>query len=101
MVPRRLRRLPERRDAGGPRVFVACSFRARLLGLALLKEMPADCALLLPGCSSIHTFGMRFPIDVIFLDRQGRVLRVDRCVGPGRVLLCRGAAEVLEWRSLH
>ena len=80
-------------------MLLASSFHARLLGLALLKEMPADCALLLPRCPSVHTFGMRFPIDVMFLDRQGRVLRVERAVPPGRLLRCRGATEVLEWRS--
>ena len=99
MLPRRLRRLPELREAGGARVLVAASFRARLLGLALLEEMPPDCVLRLPRCSSIHTFGMRFAIDVVFLDRGGRVLRLERSVGARRVLRCRGAAEVLEWRS--
>ncbi len=99
MLPRRLRHLPELRDAGGARVLVARSFRARLLGLALLEEMPPDCALLFPRCSSIHTFGMRFPIDVVFLDRDRRVVRVERGVGRRRLLRCRGAAEVLEWRS--
>ena len=80
-------------------MLVAGSFRARLLGLALLRDVPPDCALRLPACSSVHTFGMRFRVDVMFLDREGRVLRVERRVPPGRVLRCRGAAEVLEWRS--
>jgi uncharacterized membrane protein (UPF0127 family) len=99
MLARRLRRLPERREAGGARVFLAASFRSRVLGLALLRDLPPDCVLRLPRCSSIHTFGMRFALDVTFLDREGRVLRLERGVGEGQVLRCDGAVEVLERRS--
>ena len=80
-------------------MFVATSWRARLLGLAFLQDLPEHCALSLPRCSSVHTFGMRFPIDVMFVDRRGRVLRLVRGVPPCRVLHCRGAAETIEWRS--
>lgn len=44
----------------------------------------ASGALVLRRCRSVHTVGMRFPIDVVWLDRRGRVLRVRRVV-PGRV----------------
>ena len=60
-------------------MFVARSFRARLLGLAFLRRLPPDCGLLIPRCSSVHTFGMRFALDVVFLDGDGEVLR-----GPAR-----------------
>jgi hypothetical protein len=76
-------------------VVVARSLRARLLGLALRRRPPAH-ALLLPRCRSVHTFGMRFPLDLIWLDRDGRVLRVDEAVPPWRVRSCRHAAAVLE-----
>jgi hypothetical protein len=76
-------------------VVVARSRRARLLGLALRRRPPGH-ALLLPRCRSVHTFGMRFPLDLIWLDRDGRVLRVDAAVPPGRVRSCRNAAAVLE-----
>jgi hypothetical protein len=69
---------------------------ARLLGLAGLRRLPADRALLLPRCRSVHTFGMRFPIDVVFLDASGRVLRRVEAVGSGRVVGHRGAAGVVE-----
>lgn len=39
--------------------------------------------LLLTPCGSIHMFGMRFAIDVAFLDRQGRVLKCCHAVAPG------------------
>ena len=74
---------------------VARSPLRRLLGLALRRRPPTH-ALLLPRCRSVHTFGMRFPLDLIWLDRDGRVLRVDEAVPPWRVRSCRGAAAVLE-----
>jgi len=73
---------------------VARSPLRRLLGLALRRRPPTH-ALLLPRCRSVHTFGMRFPLDLIWLDRDGRVLRVDEAVPPWRVRSCRGAAAVL------
>jgi uncharacterized protein len=81
---------------GGLRLFVARSRRARLLGLALLARAPPDCALLLPRCRSVHTVGMRFCIDVVFLDGGGRVLRRVPGVRPFRVVWCRRAAGALE-----
>jgi uncharacterized protein len=96
MTPRRLSRLRRCRLADGTEVLVASSPLARLLGLAWLDSVPSDLALLLPGCSSVHTFGMRFALDVDFLDRDGGPLRRTRDVGPRRVVWCRGAAAVLE-----
>ena len=74
---------------------VAESLRARLIGLALRRRSP-DYALLLPRCRSVHTFGMRFPLDLFWLDRNGRVIRVDEAVPPWRVRSCRRAVAVLE-----
>jgi uncharacterized membrane protein (UPF0127 family) len=81
-------------------VVVAHSFRARFRGLALRREPPAQTALLIPGCRSVHTFGMRFALDLVWLDAGGSVLRIDRDVRPGRVVGCGGAAAVVEVPSL-
>src|SRR4051794_35031410 len=62
---------------------VARGFRERLVGLAWSRS-PRAGALLLPGCRSVHTFGMRFPLDLYWLDAGGEVVRVDRGVGPWR-----------------
>ncbi|HEV2857006.1 MAG TPA: DUF192 domain-containing protein [Solirubrobacterales bacterium] len=78
-----------------PDVPVATGLRLRLRGLAWRERSQAR-GLLIPRCSSVHTFGMRFELDVYFLDRSGRVLSVHRRVPPRRVLWCRGAAAVLE-----
>jgi uncharacterized membrane protein (UPF0127 family) len=55
---------------------------------------PRD-ALLLERCRSVHTFGMRVPITVVFLDRSWRAIRVVR-TRPGRLLFCRRARRVFE-----
>lgn len=75
---------------------VAKDFRTRLRGLAWCRRHEAGPGLLIPRCSSVHTFGMRFPLDLYFLDREGRVLSIRRRVPPRRVLWQRGAAAVLE-----
>jgi hypothetical protein len=75
---------------------MATTLRARLLGLAHLDRGKAGPGLLIPRCSSVHTFGMRFPLDLHFLDRRGERLMVRRAVPPRRVVSCRGADAVLE-----
>jgi uncharacterized protein len=75
---------------------VADGFRTRLLGLSWRDRPQAGPGLLIPRCSSVHTFGMRFDLDVFFLDEGGRVIAARRAVPPCRVLWCRGASAVLE-----
>jgi hypothetical protein len=94
----RLRALP-RRGVLGREVAVAVGLRARLLGLSRLHREEAGPGLLIPRCASVHTFGMRFALDLVFLDGNGRVLEVRRQVGRGRVVWCRGARAVLELPS--
>jgi uncharacterized protein len=91
----RLHRLPRRR-VHGHLVPVATGFRARLLGLAWLDAGEAGPGLLIPRCRAVHTFGMRFELDLIFLDRRGRPLAVRRRVPPRRFVSRCGAAAVLE-----
>ena len=87
----------------GPRATVleARGFLQRLLGLAMLRsrELPDGHALLLRRCSSVHTFGMRFALDLAFADDSGNVLRVVRGAAPRRVWRCPGASVVLECRA--
>jgi uncharacterized protein len=52
--------------------------------------------LLLKPCGSVHTFFMRFPIDVVFLDRELAVVAVSAEVAPWRTARARGAKAVLE-----
>jgi uncharacterized protein len=96
MLPRRLQRLPRFAVTGQSVIHEASTLRSRLLGLAWLREMPSGHALLIADCRSVHTFGMRFAIDVAFLDASGRPIRVERAVPRRRLLVCRGAFAVIE-----
>ena len=59
------------------------------------REPAPSEALMFERCRSVHTFGMRAPITVVFLDRTWRVVRVVRAP-RGRLLFCRRARRVLE-----
>jgi hypothetical protein len=78
---------------------VAVGFRARLLGLSHLDRERAGTGLLIPRCARVHTFGMRFALDLAFLDEWLRPLAVRCSVPPGRLAGHRGAAAVLELPS--
>lgn len=96
-LPPRLARLPRARaDRPGLRVHEAAGVLARLRGLAGLPGLPPGLALHLPRTRSVHTFGMRFALDLVWLDAGGRPMRVDRAVPPRRVRSCRRARSVLE-----
>jgi uncharacterized protein len=96
--PRRFRRLP-REIVLGFTVPVAATRASRLLGLALLNPERAGEGLLIQRCRSVHTFGMRFPLDLVFLGEDGRVVRLVRTVPASRIVRCRDAASVLELPS--
>jgi uncharacterized membrane protein (UPF0127 family) len=102
-VPYRLRRLPAAALAVpalvGRDVRCANGPLARLLGLAGLPTPSAPVGLLLPRTRSVHTFGMRFALDLVWLDAAGEVVRVDRGVPPGRLRGCRRARAVVELPS--
>ena len=63
----------------------ADSFWRRGIGLLGCAGLPAGAALWIDPCSSIHMFGMRFALDVIFLDADLRVVKVVRDVRPWRM----------------
>ncbi len=67
-------------------VEVARSFGRRLLGLMGRSDLSKS-ALLIPGCGSVHTWFMRGRIDIVFLDRIGRVAAVHREIPPWRFVL--------------
>ena len=62
----------------------AASLKERLIGLLGSDGLPEGEALVLEPCSSIHTFFMRFPIDVAFLSPDGRVLKLYKALKPWR-----------------
>lgn len=69
----------------------------RMKGLLGRVELPAGEALLIKPCNSVHTIGMRFPIDVIFLDKKNMVVAVKKNLLPNRLTrIYFRAASVLE-----
>lgn len=64
---------------------VADTFFRRLKGLLGRRELPAGRGMLLKPANSIHTFGMKFAIDVIFVDREGRILKIIEQLPPGKI----------------
>jgi uncharacterized membrane protein (UPF0127 family) len=78
------------------RLIVADRPWSRLRGLLGRERLDAGEGMLLRPAGSVHTAFMRFPIDVVFLDRELRVLKVTEDVRPWRTAGCRGAKAVLE-----
>ncbi|HEY5533048.1 MAG TPA: DUF192 domain-containing protein [Candidatus Anoxymicrobiaceae bacterium] len=66
-------------------VGVALSRRDRSRGLIGRDGMREKEALVIPRCRQVHTFGMRFAIDVLFVGRDGAVVRVCRDLSPRRI----------------
>jgi uncharacterized membrane protein (UPF0127 family) len=89
-----------RRELPGDRVIIeAQTHRSRRRGLARLDALDPAHALHIPATPSVHTFGMRFALDLIWLDGAGQVVRVDRDVAPRRMRLCARARSVIETAS--
>jgi uncharacterized protein len=76
----------------GTRICVAGNAVARFVGLLATQSLEPGCGLLIEPSSGIHTFGMRFPIDVVSLDAHMRVLGTWEKLGP-----CRFAA--IGWKT--
>jgi uncharacterized protein len=78
------------------RCVVADTPLARMRGLLGRRSLAPEEGILLRPASSVHTLFMRFPIDVVFLDRELAVLRVVPVLRPWRAASRRRAAAVLE-----
>ena len=80
------------------KVWRAASPWTRLRGLLGRKPLEPAAAegLLLEPCSSVHTFWMRYPLDLVFLDSDNRVLNICRSVPPWSARASPGARKTLE-----
>ena len=67
------------------KIVVASSFKDKLFGLMAKKNI--DYGLLIINCKSIHTFFMLECIDVLLLDRDNRILEINRNISPNKVLV--------------
>lgn len=77
-------------------VTLALTRADRRQGLLGQNSLAVSAALVLSPCSSIHTMFMRFAIDVIFVDRAGRAVRIVPDLPPWRIALARRAHAVIE-----
>ena len=78
---------------------LATDSSSRNKGLLGREGLQEGAALVLAPCSTVHTFFMRFSIDVLFAGRDGRVLKIVRGVPPWRLAARLGAFAVLEFQS--
>jgi uncharacterized membrane protein (UPF0127 family) len=78
------------------RVEIAATRTTRRRGLLGRDRLEEASAMLLAPCSAVHTIGMRFPIDVLFVDRQGYAVKIVRNLRPWRIALASGGQAVIE-----
>jgi uncharacterized membrane protein (UPF0127 family) len=87
---------PARRSTLGTRIEVADTYQTRTTGLLNRSRIESGEGLWIKPAFSIHTFGMKFPIDVIFLDAYGKVIGLSPELPPGRTVRNAAASSVLE-----
>lgn len=78
---------------------VAGSGAKRTKGLLGRKSLEPGEGMWIVPCEAVHTFGMRFPIDLVYLDRKHRVKKVRSNVVPWRLSACLSAHSILELPS--
>src|SRR4030081_1457249 len=80
-------------------VEIADNGATRRRGLLGRSELPAGEGLWIVPCESVHTFDMKFPIDLVYLDRKKKVKKVRSDVPPWRLSACLSAHSVVELAS--
>ena len=82
----------------GVRVRTALRWWTRAVGLLATPQLDDPSGLWIAPCNSVHTFGMRYPIDVVFVDAEGSVTKTVPNLAPGRAAWGR-AKSVVELRA--
>jgi len=78
-------------------LMVADSIFTRMKGLIGKTSLASGSGLLLKPCKAVHTFGMRFAIDIVFLDKGNRVIKIIEALKPNRMTtVYSSASTVLE-----
>jgi hypothetical protein len=70
--------------------------KSRRVGLLRHQSLPPGAAMLIAPSNAVHTFFMRFPIDIAFIDREGTVVKVCHGVRPWRIAAARRGYGVIE-----
>jgi uncharacterized membrane protein (UPF0127 family) len=77
-------------------VDMALTRSERRRGLLGRESLADDAAMFISPCLAIHTVGMGFPIDVAFVDAQGRIVRLVHSMQPWRLAASLGGRAVIE-----
>lgn len=80
-------------------VEIAVTSADRRRGLLPKSDLDRSAGLWLAPCEAVHTFGMKMAIDVVFLDRNHRALKLVTNLQPARISLCLTGSSVLELAS--
>tara|TARA_R110002072_G_scaffold172728_5_gene327107 strand:- start:52513 stop:52860 length:348 start_codon:yes stop_codon:yes gene_type:complete len=80
-------------------LWIADTALARMKGLLGSKPLADKQGLLMSPCNSIHTLGMKYGLDVVFLNKAGKVKKISRTVKPNRMKTCFSAAYVIELKA--
>lgn len=83
----------------GWHIRVARTWWQRAVGLLATPALHRGQGLWIAPCGSVHTVGMRYPIDVVFVDASGTVRKLVRRLRPFRGAWCWGAHATLELRA--
>jgi len=81
------------------RALIASSFAQRALGLLTRSRLHARAGVWFDRCSTVHSMGMRMPIDLVFLDAKLRIVELRTDWGATQIARCRAATSVLEVAS--
>ncbi|AKH22204.1 hypothetical protein AAY24_10635 [Sedimenticola thiotaurini] len=82
-----------------PRALLTETLMERTKGLLGKPPLEADQALWIQPCNSVHTFGMKSELDIVYLNHQGVVKKIVPALAPRRTSLCLGARSVIELQA--
>ena len=77
-------------------ISTADTFLKRLQGLLFTDSLPEHTGLLLKNCSSIHMFGMRYALDIVFVDKDFRICKIVKNLKPWHIAGCLKARHTIE-----
>ena len=83
----------------GFEVLKANNFIERASGLLFIKKLSPHEVFYIQPCNSVHSFGMKYMIDIVYLDRVGMVLKIIKNMKARRINWCLKANSVLEFES--
>lgn len=78
------------------KVFVADTFCLRSRGLLFRSKLEVDQSMLIMPCNAVHSFFMRYSLDLVYLDKENRIVKIVENLKPWRFSVCFKAYSVME-----